>query len=271
MPDELVPLAVRIALRNAVGGWGPYTAREIDDLFNSYGFLDQDADVPDAGGVRRTAAEGYQARIDFGSTDQARRYLRLVDEVLQNYPDDDPTDRNSPGQKLRLALGRAGITRGRNGQLDLPGTEAAATAALDEATENLWRQDRTRIFISHTSAHRAQVAALATELNRFASCFVAHDQIEPSLQWQDVIERALRSCDVLLAYVTPDFAASHWTDQEVGWALGRELASILGTVIALRFSPAPQRGGKPKRRLRPPHHGMGMSSSGKPASMSTGV
>jgi hypothetical protein len=49
------------------------------------------------------------------------------------------------------------------------------------------------------------------------------------------------------------------------------LTSILGTVIALRFSPAPQRGGKPKRRLRPPHHGMGMSSSGKPASMSTGV
>jgi len=32
-----------------------------------------------------------------------------------------------------------------------------------------------------------------------------------------------------------------------------------------------QRGGKPKRRLLPPHQGMGMSSSGKPASMSTGV
>src|ERR1017187_8797854 len=29
-----------LGIRNAVGGWGPYTAREIDDLFNSYGFID---------------------------------------------------------------------------------------------------------------------------------------------------------------------------------------------------------------------------------------
>jgi hypothetical protein len=227
MPDDLIPVHVRIALRNAVGGWGPYTAREIDDLFNSYGFVEHDPDVPDAGGVRRTAAESYQARINFASLEEARRYLRLVDEVLENYPDDGPANRDSPGQKLRLALRRAGIARGGTGQLDLPGTAEAATAALDEATENLWRPERSRIFISHTSAHRTEVGAIATELNRFAfSCFVAHDQIEPSREWQDVIERALRSCDVLLAYVTPDFAASNWTDQEVGWALGRELVIL---------------------------------------------
>jgi hypothetical protein len=227
MPDELIPLAIRIALRNAVGGWGPYTAREIDELFNGYGFVDSDDAVADVGGVRRTAAESYHARIDFTSREQARRYLRLVDEVLQHYPDDDPTDHNNPGQKLRRALRGAGVVRGQSGQLELSGTDEAATAALDEATENLWHPDRTRIFISHTSAHRTEVGALAAELNRFAfSCFVAHDQIEPSRQWQDVIERALRSCDVLLAYVTPDFSASHWTDQEVGWALGRELVIL---------------------------------------------
>jgi hypothetical protein len=227
MPDDLIPLQVRIALRNGVGGWAPYTAREIDELFNSYGFIDHDPDVPDAGGVRRTAAESNQARINFASTEEARQYLRLVEEVLQNYPDEDPANRNSPGQRPRLALRRAGIARGDGGQLDLPGTAAAATAALDEATENLWRPERTRLFISHTSAHRAEVGAIAAELNRFAfSCFVAHDQIEPSREWQDVIERALRSCDVLLAYVTPDFAASNWTDQEVGWALGRELVIL---------------------------------------------
>lgn len=64
--------------------------------------------------------------------------------------------------------------------------------------------------------------SLAEELDRFAfSCFVAHDAIQPSRQWQEVIELALRTCDVLVAYVTPDFASSAWTDQEVGWALGR--------------------------------------------------
>ena len=226
MAEDLIPVGVRIALRNAVGGWGPYTVREIDDLFSSYGFLDSDTEVSDAGGVRRTAAEAHHARIDFNSTDQATRYLRLVDEVLQNYPDD-PTDRKSPGQQLRLALNRADITRGPSGRFNLPGVIAAVAAALDQATENLWTPERTRIFISHTSAHRAEVGLLAADLNRFAfSCFVAHDAIEPSRQWQDVIERALRSCDVLLAYVTPDFSASRWTDQEVGWALGRELVVL---------------------------------------------
>ena len=50
------------------------------------------------------------------------------------------------------------------------------------------------------------------------------------------------------------------------------LASILGKIVPLRFWIAEdQRGGKPNRSLRPPHHGMGMSSSGRPASIRTGV
>ena len=49
-----------------------------------------------------------------------------------------------------------------------------------------------------------------------------------------------------------------------------ELASILGTGCSSSWVEV-QRGGNPKRRLRPPHQGMGMSSSGMPASMSTGV
>ncbi len=81
--------------------------------------------------------------------------------------------------------------------------------------------------MSHTSAHRAEVGAIARGLDGFAfSCFVAHDAIEPSRSWQDVIELALRTCDVLLAYVSPDFNESHWCDQEVGWALGREIVVI---------------------------------------------
>ena len=50
--------------------------------------------------------------------------------------------------------------------------------------------------------------------------------IEPSREWQEVIELALRSCDIMLAYVTPDFRESRWCDQEVGWALGRELVVL---------------------------------------------
>jgi hypothetical protein len=217
---ELIPLAVRIAVRNAVGGWGPYTLAAIHDLFNSYGFVER-AEVDDAGGARRTLAEKYQARIDFADADQARRYLELVDEVLENYPEGLP-EHDPVGKNLRLRLRQARIGRGLDGRLELPGAQAEAEQALEASTEGIWIEERIRVFISHTSAHRAAVAQIASHLNRFAfSSFVAHDAIEPTREWQEVIELALRSCDVLVAYVTPDFAQSQWTDQEVGWALGR--------------------------------------------------
>lgn len=226
MAGELIPLAVRIALRNAVGGWGPYTVREIDDLFNSYGFIDRQEDIPDAGGARRTAAEAYQARADFTSPEDARRYLELVDEVLEHYPED-AAEPDPAGQKLRRELRRVGITRGASGRLTLPGAATEAAYNLEQATEGVWTPERIRVFMSHTNSHKSEVGQLAKELDRFAfSCFVAHDAIEPTLQWQEVIELALRTCDVSVAYVTPDFSQSRWTDQEVGWALGREIIVI---------------------------------------------
>jgi hypothetical protein len=224
--DDLIPVGLRIALRNAVGGWGPYTVREIDDLFNAYGFVDKDDQVEDAGGVRRTLAAAYQARIDFRSADHARRFLDLVDEVLEHYPED-TAEPDPIGAKLRRELQRAGIERNDRGRLELPGAGADAVESLEEATDGVWTPDRIRIFVSHTSSYRQEVGQLAAELDRFAfSCFVAHDAIEPTRQWQDVIELALGTCDVLIAYVTPDFAASRWTDQEVGWALGRGVVVI---------------------------------------------
>lgn len=223
---ELIPRSIRLALREAIGGWGPYTVREIDELFASFGFEDRDLEVPDVGGQRRTRAEGYQARINFEDPESVRRYLALVDEVLLNYPDD-PEYPRTPGEALRRSLRRAGITRGSSGRFELPGSAEETESALEEATLDLWRTDRIRIFISHTSSHKQQVGELAAEPNKFAfSCFVAHDEIEPSREWQEVIELALRTSDVLLAYVTPDFNSSKWTEQEVGWALGRELVVV---------------------------------------------
>jgi hypothetical protein len=244
---ELIPTAVRIALRNAVGGWGPYTVAGIDDLFNSYDFFDRDPEVPDAGGQRRTRAEEYQALIAVTSPRQARRYLSLVEEVLTFYPDN-PQEQQGVGPQLRRRLRQAGIDWGASGRLELPGAEAEAVATLNVATGDLWHEGRIRIFISHTSAHRAEVGDLASALDRTFSCFVAHDAIEPTAQWQMAIERALRTCDVLLAYVTADFNASRWTDQEVGWALGREIPIVairagadpygfFGSYQALRIQP----------------------------------
>lgn len=223
---DLIPIGVRIALRNAVGGWGPFNVREIDDLFNSNGFLDCDTEIEDMGGERRTRAEGYHAGIDFTSPDQARRYLELMDDLLEHWPEEG-ADPKEPGQKLRRELRRAEIARDSTGRLQLPGADTEAERKLEEATEGVWFPDRIRVFVSHTHAHRQVAGTIAHVLEGYGfSCFVAHDAIEPSREWQDVIELALNTCDVLIAYVTPGFSDSDWTDQEVGWAMGRGLIVI---------------------------------------------
>jgi hypothetical protein len=56
--------------------------------------------------------------------------------------------------------------------------------------------------------------------------FVAHDDIEPTREWQDVIESALATCEALLAWLTEDFPGSRWTDQEVGFCVGRSVLVI---------------------------------------------
>lgn len=86
----------------------------------------------------------------------------------------------------------------------------------------IWAGSHFRLFLSHVSAHKVLVADLKAQLKvRGISAFVAHEDIAPSLEWQNEIEVALKSMNALAALLTPDFHASHWTDQEIGFALGR--------------------------------------------------
>jgi hypothetical protein len=95
-------------------------------------------------------------------------------------------------------------------------------APSEVEVRRLWPEGHFRLFVSHVSAHKVAVSKLKDELELFGiSGFVAHEAIQPSLEWQREIELALRSMHALLALITPDFHASNWTDQEVGWAFGR--------------------------------------------------
>jgi TIR domain len=79
-----------------------------------------------------------------------------------------------------------------------------------------------RLFLSHTHLFAKVMAALKWELVSYrVVAFVAHEDIEPGREWQDVIEVALSECDALAAYLTEDFHSSAWTDQEVGAVIGR--------------------------------------------------
>jgi hypothetical protein len=115
------------------------------------------------------------------------------------------------------------------------GSAAVASAAGSEVQPttdasdplDIWPPDRIRLFFSHTSGHRSFVGDVARVMKYWPfACFVAHDEIEPSLAWQEVIESALKTCDALIAFITSDFRKSAWCDQEVGWALGRGLVMI---------------------------------------------
>ena len=88
--------------------------------------------------------------------------------------------------------------------------------------EHLWNPGMLRLFLSHVSKHKVAVSKLKWQLRKYGIApFVAHEDIEPSQEWQNEIELALRSMHALVALLTPDFHQSKWTDQEVGVALGK--------------------------------------------------
>jgi hypothetical protein len=92
---------------------------------------------------------------------------------------------------------------------------------------NFWAAGHFRLFISHLAQFRGEAAALQGALKpRGVSSFVAHNDIEPTLQWQDVIESALATADALVALLRDGFRQSSWTDQEIGYAMGRGILVI---------------------------------------------
>jgi len=82
-------------------------------------------------------------------------------------------------------------------------------------------------FISYSYTDRKLGHDVKDELSGYGiRCFLAHDDIKPSAQWVREIRRALRTCDVFLPILTDDFHQSKWTDQEVGWALSRNILIV---------------------------------------------
>lgn len=103
-------------------------------------------------------------------------------------------------------------------------------------TENrIWREGAFRVFLSHKTEVKKEVATLKEHLTPFGvSSFVAHEDIHPTQEWQNEIESALSSADAFIAVLTEKFHESLWTDQEVGYALARGIP-----IIALRLGRDP--------------------------------
>ena len=103
------------------------------------------------------------------------------------------------------------------------------------AAAPFWQEGMFRLFVSHLAAHRSSAANLQEVLLEYGiSCFVAHNDIEPTQEWQTQIEAALATCHSLVALLHDGFHASYWTDQEVGFAMGRAVP-----VFAVRYGQDP--------------------------------
>ena len=84
-----------------------------------------------------------------------------------------------------------------------------------------------RVFLSHDSKVKTKAARLKCDLESYGiSAFLAHTDIHPTEEWQEVIKEALRTMDAFVALLTEEFHNSNWTDQEVGYALCREVPII---------------------------------------------
>ncbi|MEQ1739836.1 MAG: toll/interleukin-1 receptor domain-containing protein [Methyloglobulus sp.] len=94
-----------------------------------------------------------------------------------------------------------------------------------EAT--VWKAGQFKLFLSHLASFKAQTAKLQQVLRKYAiSSFVAHEDIEPSKEWQIEIEAALHTMDAMAVLLMPGFKESNWCDQEVGFAVGRDVLII---------------------------------------------
>jgi hypothetical protein len=154
---------------------------------------------------------------------------------------------------LDLILDQYGIKmlyRGRYGDEDDDGLYTYAVHRLQEASDSnleavhayltrdsadvptgddpgVWTPGQLRLFVSHLSAHKEFVGAVSGYLAQDGvTGFVAHTSIQPSKEWEDVIEAALRTCDAMLVLLHEGFHASKWCDQEVGFGLARKIPTL---------------------------------------------
>lgn len=90
-----------------------------------------------------------------------------------------------------------------------------------------WKSCYFRLFLSHLATFKVQTSHLQSVLKKYAiSAFVAHEDIEPTRQWQDEIELGLHTMDALAAILMDGFKEINWCDQEIGVAVGRNILII---------------------------------------------
>lgn len=96
----------------------------------------------------------------------------------------------------------------------------------EKVVKNTSVEDRVNVFLSYSTVDGELAGRIKNELESFGlSVFMAHEDINPSEEWQKTILENIEDCDVFMSLLTQEFKESDWTDQETG------IAFVNGKVI----------------------------------------
>ena len=121
---DLIPYPVRVAVRNAIGGSGPYTVDTVGELFIGHGFQPTTGEYDQSHGQRANEVDRFHAAITWNDPDQAQRYVRVIEDVLDANSSSDFRGRYDV---LLRVLGRAGFEQDEKGRVRLPAPPPAST------------------------------------------------------------------------------------------------------------------------------------------------
>jgi len=80
-----------------------------------------------------------------------------------------------------------------------------------------------RLFLSYSHTDNSLVGEIKITLENYGlEVFIAHEDIEPSLEWQEVILQELGGTDIFIPIISENFHKSKWTDQESGIAVEKD-------------------------------------------------
>ena len=146
--------------------------------------------------------------VDFFETLRKRNTVEETEKVLQGYYDD---AMRGEGESIQIS------------NVILKPTAEDISTFGDNLDDSMWKHGQFRLFISHLSSNKQSASYLKSCLSNYGiDCFVAHEDITPSKEWEIEIEKALFTMDALCAILSRNFINSEWCDQEVGIALGQK-------------------------------------------------
>ena len=101
-------------------------------------------------------------------------------------------------------------------------------ATLSKEYPKNWENETgLKAFISHSSKRKDSAHNLKNSLKSHNIIgFVAHDDIAPSREWQEQIEKALNTMDIFISIHCENYNQSPWCQQEMGFAIARDVDII---------------------------------------------